>query len=1346
MSEPKIPGMVENILSAMGVSNQCIAIPDSDGQTGWKMYKFTKSDGTDTPIHVLFLEHKAKGILEAKRQVQNTFHCVALFHLKSNYSILFKSGKYSAVFNIDSPDVAEQISAILSSTRFANADSKVKASLAVRRIIKNMPTATRNFNNRGVFSTHYLKSRLFAEYDITVDNTLRTVHEGDAIQSLKALGWTDLEGNNGIYRSKYFPLATILVVDKGPDFGMQRSSGSVTPSYAAIAELKNTSWVILTDGTTWRLYTSKVSASTTNYFEISLETKKDTVLKYLTIIFGASSYVIKDGKAPIDEIFDDGKNYVQELEENLADRILKPDGIFVDLVKGILDHDRTRRYTKDDMQHAKETALKIMYRVWFLLYAESRDLLPVKDEKYAPLSLTSLRSGLDDMEQNPQDSTCWKRVLSLFKGVRSGSSKHNLPQYSGELFRYDSKIDGINIKNKHFARALRGLFERDGEAVDYASLGVRHLGNIYETLMEFSVRQADRDIMLLDDKKGVREVESKAESTYTYRKNDIYIVSKTGYVSRKSSGSYYTPEKLVTFLVRCGLQPIFDEREKMIQNDLETYQKNNTQKNYNTCMDRLLDIQVLDPAMGSGHFLVEALNQITSWATSILKKHPRHPLLSEIEQDRKLIISTQKEKGITINQNLLTHDVLLKRRVMKRCIFGVDINPLAVELARVSLWLDSFAIGVPLTYLSHHIKTGDSTIGAWRNNIGDAKDQSLDDWITTTDRVGDIMERVSRSADVTIEQVRSSEDAHDEYENIMESHKRMLDVWCAAQIDDSIIPSKARKNTSRYIRRFAGKVDDAMKITLRRARDLRSKYKFFHWELEMMDAFTDARYGFDAILGNPPWDTVKASDDEFFTQYEPTFRSINTKPKKKIKQNEILTDNKIKKDYDNYKRSFQEKSTFYKIYKMQGIGSRDMWQLILERMFGLVGTDGIISVLIPSQILSNTGSIGIRQHILNTDIQQIYVFENRKKIFPIDSRYRFLLLTMRNADGPDTFKAGFYLHDMQSLESGHTEKEKFHVLSKKLIQKIFPNMHIIPEVSLQHLDILAKISNGKTMNTASDTGWNAEMTSGFQRTSDANLFKDKGRGWPVLEGKNIHQFNHAFARPEFVASMSAGLNREKKKRVYKNKHREFYHSFRLAFRDIASPTNMRTIIAAIIPPQKFHTHSMMSIFLTRSGRFEQNNDYNKHMVYLCGVLNSMTFDFAARSRIQMHTSTIINTIPFPDTSLYYHEIVDLAAKLSVGSDEFEGFAESLRVENVQLSPSERIHVTANLDAFVAHAYGLTLDEYHIILDSFKFDENATLLEAEHADFNDNRTLRQFYGEVRRLAPKYFKDITEDKHS
>ena len=1340
---PRLPSRIGGILAAMGLSMECRPIPDKNG-TGWRTYRFVRTDGGDTPYPALLIEHNTRAVTDAKRQISGLFHCIALFRLKSGYSLFLKSKSNSTVFVLDGADACEQAGAALSSAGFAAASTAMKMRRAIRQTIQNIPTTTKNFNNRGVFSTHYLKSRLLEDIGTETDG-LEGVWNGDAMASLRLLGWTGLEGSGGVYRTRAFPEASIVVVDRGTDFGVQRSRDEAAPSYRAVAELASTPWVILTDGVVWRLYTSRVSASTTNYFEMSLLSRKGIVLRYLAAMFGAASYVKRGVKARIDVIFDEGKDYVQELEENLADRILRPDGVFVDLVKGVLGYDGTRRYSQADLDSAKQTALKTMYRVWFLLYAESRDLLPTRDERYAPISLTSLRHSLDDMESNPDAPDCWRRILGLFGCVRNGSPEHNLPQYDGGLFQNAPEIDGIRMKNLHAVRALRGLMERDGEPVDYASLGVRHLGNIYETLMEFEVRQADRDMMLVEDTKGVREVASRAESTYSYKKNDLYIMSKAGAVSRKSSGSYYTPQEMVSYLVRRGLETILCEREKSLPADLRRYTTTPSEENRRACMDRLLDIQVLDPAMGSGHFLVEALNQITGWATGMLRRCPEHPLLAEIERDRQAVISEQNRRGITIDEGLLTHDVLLKRLVMKRCIFGVDVNPLAVELARVSLWLDSFAIGVPLTYLSHHIKMGDSTIGAWRSDIGDAKGRLLDDWMEATDRIGDIIERVSRSADVTIQQARASEDAHDEYERMMASHKTMLDVYCAAQIDDKIIPKMARKNLSGYVRRFADQNagDEDMQHTLSEVRDLRNQYGFFHWELEMMDAFTDARYGFDLIIGNPPWDNVMPYDDEFFPQFYPAFRSIVPNVKKIAKRDEILKNSKIKTAYEKYIKSFNEKSLFYKTYKLQGEGHKDLWQLVFERTLNLVSEDGVISMLIPSQVLTNTGSSDMRAKILDSDIRQMYVFENRKKIFPIDSRYRFLLLTVRNADGPDTFKAGFYLHNLASLKTGDVEHGKFHTVSKDAIRTISPDTLQIPEVGGTHMRILAKLSLGPALDSETDYGWEVALSSGFNKTNDAALLRDNRSGWPVLEGKNIHQFNDHFAKPEFTASVSAGLEREARKRVHAGGSRKFHHSFRLAFRDISNPTNMRSVIAAIIPPQRFHTHSMFSIVLTRNGRLETGNDYNRHIAYLCGILNSMPFDYIARSKIQMHVASVLKTIPVPG-ALHYDEVTELAAGLSAGTEEFEGFAESLRMENVPLSPPERIRTTARLDALVAHAYGLAADEYKVILDSFKFGENPDLLETESADFGDNRTLRQFYGEVRKLAPAYYDEISGRK--
>ena len=178
------------------------------------------------------------------------------------------------------------------------------------------------------------------------------------------------------------------------------------------------------------------------------------------MLFGALSYDNKSGKADIDTILDDGKNFVRELEDDLAEKILQPDGVFVGLVKGLLDHNLRKQFSNNELAAAKETALKVLYRMWFLLYAESRNLLPVKHAKYRVASLIALRSRFDDLASRPGDTDCWEHILQLFKFVRKGDLEHSVPQYNGDLFRFAREIDGAQIKNKFAVMFAQGLIER----------------------------------------------------------------------------------------------------------------------------------------------------------------------------------------------------------------------------------------------------------------------------------------------------------------------------------------------------------------------------------------------------------------------------------------------------------------------------------------------------------------------------------------------------------------------------------------------------------------------------------------------------------------------------------------------------------------------------------------------------------------------------------------------------------------------------------------------------------------------------------------------------------------------
>ncbi len=354
------------------------------------------------------------------------------------------------------------------------------------------------------------------------------------------------------------------------------------------------------------------------------------------------------------------------------------------------------------------------------------------------------------------------------------------------------------------------------------------------------------------------------------------------------------------------------------------------------------------------------------------------------------------------------------------------------------------------------------------------------------------------------------------------------------------------------------------------------------------------------------------------------------------------------------------------------------------------------------------------------------------------------MLSFRNSSGPDEFPVGFYLHCMDSLYDGNNEKDKFDILSKKIIHKLSPTEYAIPEIVGEKFNLLEKISQKSSLQSGLTDGWVIEMSRGFDKANDADLLKEDSNGWPIFEGKNMHQYNHKWEKPEFTSNKRDGLDRESKRQVFAGRHVDVHNSCRLVFRNITNSTNMRTVISTIIPPHTFHTYALRSIVLVHNDNITLDSDYNKKISYLCGVLNSMTFDFAARARIQINLAPIIKSLPSPKP-IHENYMAELAAKMVVGTPEFEGFAESLRIPNVKQTPAQRIEAAAEIDALVAHSYGLTLDEYKTVIESFPaFKKNPTLYESDEIVW-DSKSLKEFNGEMAELALEYYENITGEQN-
>lgn len=1297
--------------------------------------------GADSDIRTVLISSGPRDIKSVQKMAKKLglSGVIAFKTEKAGYGMLLRTSEKSRTFQLGTEAACEHMEAVFRQTEFGT--TSIKAEVAIEEIVDTASVTTGDFINRGVFSNHYLKNRLLAELERTMRDDAEALRAsvGDAKNMICALGWKE-NANSTDAGSAY------VIVSDEPDLGMARGPGEVAPSYLAVTELARHAWVILTNGRSWRLYTNKASASTTTYFEINLEPEPTPgQLLYMIGIFGRDSYT---GSEPlIHKTYDGSQRYARNLEDDLAKDVLRG-GTFLNIVKGLLDHDMAVRYTDEQLDHAKNLALKILYRILFVLYAEARDLLPVSDAQYRTISIDALSNKLEALESDGDGDGCWLHLLDLFAGISDGDAGHNLPQYNGDLFAHNSQIDGIQVRNRFIIPALRGLLERNSESIDYAVLDVRHLGSIYERLLEFSVNQAEDDILVREDSRGVRIVESKEH--FKYKKNDLYLASKDGMVGRKTTASYYTPRQLVQFLVKRGLEDILNERETSLPSDIKRYRKHPSKEMRKRCVDRIMDIQVLDPAMGSGHFLVEALNRITAWATGILTRYPDHPVWDDIRQDRDDILHAQESQGVRIDTNLLTAEALLKRRIMKQCIFGVDVNPLATELARVSLWLDSFAIGAPLTYMGHHIKCGDSTIGMWLDDAN-TRDRSLDDFGDGAS-TADHLHNVSASPDNTVEQVRRSKDEHAAHENEIRPHKNRYDALAAHLMDPKTKPKHAGAIARTVADRWdskSGDIADMVKFT----KKLRDRHRFFHWELEMADAFTADRNGFDLIVGNFPWDVVIPNDDEFFQKFDQKFSSLKPNTRKQKRKQEILKQNPaVKKTYAAYLEKVAQMKLFYsRMYEMQGGGNKDLWQLVMERCYDLCVPDtGVISVLVPSVLLINGGCSGMRRHMLDKNhIMSLYVYEN-KGIFPqVDSRYRFALLTIRAGGRTDEFPAGFFLHDVASLNYNNLEVAKFGTVTAQDIRYSTPEQYIIPELmGRTGLDIYGKLHKLKQTLVAGHNGWSIALSTGFNTTTKSRLLNDRrsaGFGyWPVIKGECVHHFMPDFRPPPYVASKTKGLAAERRKGVYGNRAETVYGMYRLAFRNQASDTNARTAIAAIIPPNTFSLHSMSFLVLSRHGKIElkgnELDSYHREISYLAAVLNSTTFDYLVRAKTLANTPIYIRTTPLPDQSAHDDAMINLAAKLSVnGRPEFKQFASSIGIVNILPTPKERIEMTARLDALAARAYGLDRAEYQAVLDSFEWGEDPQMMEADLVDWQASRAalMRRFFGEVRKRAIDHF---------
>ncbi|EAH5321879.1 class I SAM-dependent DNA methyltransferase, partial [Campylobacter jejuni] len=779
----------------------------------------------------------------------------------------------------------------------------------------------------------------------------------------------------------------------------------------------------------------------------------------------------------------------------------------------------------------------------------------------------------------------------------------------------------------------------------------------------------------------------------------IYLKNSSN--SRKSTASFYTPQSIANFLIQSAL------KDKL----------NN---------ENILKFKILDNACGSGHFLVGVLNAITH---IVLSDFDHFTNLKELyEEEKENILNYIKD---FVQDYEVDESDILKRLLLKRIIYGVDLNPFSIELTKLSLWIDSFIFGTPLSFIEHHIKCGNALINS---NLSDFKDlikQNSSNLFTNSitqefEILQEVFEKLDNLKDTNEEQIKQSKQI---YQNEITPKLNKLNLYLN-YINTLHFVNKEELQILKALSQ-----DDIQNLSQNeQAKNIISKYQkefnFFNYELEFPEITENQVFkGFDIIIGNPPWDKTKFSDSDFFPQYKSDYRSLIASKKKEIQDN-LLAKDYIKQNYEKQKAYINDLNEYYKkAYPLnKGSGDGNLFRLFVEKNLSLLKQDGNLAYVLPSALMFEDGSLILRKEILeNKTLEYFYSFENNKAIFiDVHRSYKFALMLIKNTQANHTHKIKmmFYKTDINSLKN----KDEILTLNLKDIKKLSPTHLALMELKdKQALEILRKSYNAFQNLSFDYIDFRREL----DMTNDKDLFIEEFREGllPLYEGKMIHQFDANFSQATYFLEKAKFDERLKSKELYRAKKatgkelnpklikydREF---FRLGYRKIASDTNERTLIASLLPKNCGGADSTYSNipkqYVLKDDVICMDIVPYERILFVLALFNSLVVDFIIRNMVQINVSkSYLERIPLPqpsDEEIQNNEIYKTLAKnallLQLYNDQnhhFDELKQEFNIKNEEIPKTKKAYdiLRAKNDLLVKELYGLSDDEFSYMISTFK---------------------------------------------
>ncbi|NJO62230.1 MAG: N-6 DNA methylase [Richelia sp. RM2_1_2] len=1050
--------------------------------------------------------------------------------------------------------------------------------------------------------------------------------------SHRALTPKDAITNYELRITNYPPIHIVgcrLKLDQRPPSGKPRLS-----AHGLIQEYLNKTehlWAITTNGYCWRLLRDSTLMTRLSYIEFDLE----QILNGENFAeFGIFYRLFHRSRLPSG--MDDADKcllefYHQEtlqqggrVRDKLRDGVEEALRIFGN---GFIQHPDNEHLLQKFSDNYELTfyrqLLRLIYRLLFLMVAEARELLLIGDdvekgriyrEYYSVERLRRLaerpsyrREGFQDLWQGLR--VTFKLFDENWRGQLLGLSPLN-----GDLFGSDTlpDIENCAIDNYDLLKAIKNLSLYVDKSkllrrVNYSSLDVEELGSVYESLLDFHPQITQR--------------QGRYEFELVYGSD------------RKTTGSFYTPPQLVQQLIKTALEPVI--ADKLRKAEEQTNNSNNYELRITNYELNLLSLKIVDPACGSGHFLLAAARRIG--------KELARVRTGEAEPGKEPL-------------NLAIRDVI------QNCIYGVDLNPLAVDLCKVALWIEGFYSGMPLNFLDHRIKCGNSLVGvldlevlkegipdeAYKAVTGDNKTLStqlkkrnkkerenqgqlsiFDSLETERSEYIENARVLGEIAETTPQEVREKQAKYKESRNQEKNPGWWRDfsacnLWTAAffmgltEENLQLLPTSAALSQLLRGNSSTQKVVDA-------ANKLGEEKRFFHWCLEFPEVFEQG--GFDCVLGNPPWERIKLQEKEFFASRSAEIANAANKAAREKLIKELPKKNpELALAFDDAKHDAEAQSKFIREsgrFPLTAVGDINTYAVFAETTRNLISTEGRVGVIVPTGIATDDtckkffGDLTQKQALAS-----LYDFENREGLFPaVDSRMKFSLLAVSGKP----IKRGnfaFFLTQPRQLEN----RERQFQLSPQDIALLNPNTLTCPVFRTRaDAELTKKIYRRVPVLENEKTGcnpWGISFMTMFHMANDSGLFENEPGNHlvPLYEAKMFHQFNHRWATYNDSGDTRDLTDFEKDDKSFSVQPRywvirgdvenklagKWGKNWLLGFRDITNPTNERTAIFSLLPKAGLGNTSPICFILQK---------YISQITCLVANCSSLVFDFVTRQKI-----------------------------------------------------------------------------------------------------------------------------------